>query len=199
MLTRRVFLGSAVMAGLAACQSTITQTAPAAAPAPAPAPAAGPLVPNLDKALTPQNAQDFRITQVNVTLAPGFRRTQKENGVSDAQILAEMRKVLVPALTGANAKGRVPVRAEVQIETFNFVGDASILLGNTSSSSRTRTTFYFAETGAQAARGAVTSAGTERPGGLIGATMVENPRGELGIVASNMPAQIMQRIFGGPV
>ncbi|MCZ4353228.1 hypothetical protein O4H61_11930 [Roseovarius aestuarii] len=213
VLTRRWFLWSSMAAGLTACQTTSAPIAPSAAPkgatlaGPGHAKTGGsqsePAVakpadtgPNLSKALTPGDTQDFRITEVRVRLAQGFRRNMTQNGVSDAQILRAMSASLAQGLSNANAKGQTPVRAEVEITDFAFAGDATLLLGNASSSVGVRTTLYFAGTDQPVGRGVDVRGYTARMSGMIGAAMIKSPAQEVQLVATALPGQIRQRLYG---
>lgn len=199
MITRRLLILSSCAAAVAGCQTTTApQTTAAAAPTPAPtsAPTTSPAR-RPTEALTTAKARPYRIVSLDVSLSPDFKRNDPDNGITDQQIFAALKPGLTQGLSGANAKGDIPVRATAELISFNFAGGAAMMMGGTSSIATTRVIFYDAESGAQLFRPAIARAAIEgRPGGLIGATMIQPPQAELQLVAQSVGKATRRHLYG---
>ncbi|MEO1140461.1 MAG: hypothetical protein AAFW87_13505 [Pseudomonadota bacterium] len=155
--------------------------------------------PDMDKALLPEDTQDLRIAWAEVRFAPDFTRTAPHNSVTDAFILEQMRDEIPAGLIAANANGRVPVNALVEVSRFNFANVAAgLLVGTKGSLAAFRTTLYYADTGQQVGRTATNIATTPPRPTLIGVAAIKSPADEVRLVASRAAQAIAIRLFGRP-
>jgi len=196
-MNRRALIGVSLASLLIGCQTTTETTAPTVAK-PKPALAAGKRpVADLTKALLPKDTQELRIVKVDVVLSESFKRNAKQNGVSNQRIQQVLSQYLTSGLQNANARGSIPVRAEVVVNGFTFADPAlAILLGSNDSVASARTTLFYMDTGQQVGRGVDAGGGTKGRATIFAAAAIKSPEGELKIVAQNMPGTIKQRLFG---